>query len=75
MKLKFILSYLMLVASCAPLLAEECRYQQEYINADLACNGDGDCMFRRFQASTSYRGTFSDYMDCWAWSVERMFGL
>ena len=75
MKLKVLLGYVILMASCTPLFAEQWRYQQEYINADLACNGDGDCMFRRFQASTAYRGTFSDYMDCWAWSVERMFGL
>lgn len=75
MKLKFLLGSLILIGSFAPLLAEECKYQREYINADVACNGDGDCMFRRFQASTAYRGTFSDYMDCWAWSVERMFGL
>jgi len=75
MKLKFFLGYLILITYFAPLLAEGCKYQKEYANADLACNGDGDCMFRRFQISTSYLGTFSDYMDCWAWSVERMYGL
>ncbi len=74
MKLKSLFVFTLILSCNSSLLAEECKYKKEYINADLNCNGNGDCMLARFQALTSYEGGYDDYMDCWAWSVNKRMG-
>ena len=74
MKLKTFFAVLILFSFQSSLLAEECKYKKEYINADLNCNGKGDCMLARFQALTAYEGDYGDYMDCWAWSTNKRMG-
>tara|TARA_Y100001968_G_C19428090_1_gene755492 strand:- start:1521 stop:2573 length:1053 start_codon:yes stop_codon:yes gene_type:complete len=57
------------VASAAE---SECKYKKEFIDADLRCKGDGDCMFPRFEGLTSYEGDFNDYMDCVDWKTRKI---
>ena len=74
MKFKNFFAVVILFSCQSSLLAAECKYKREYINADIDCNGKGDCMLKRFQAYTAYEGDYGDYMDCWAWSAKKMMG-
>ena len=54
------------------LFASNCKYQDEFIEADLKCKGNGDCMFSRFQGNTSYEGDLNDYLNCLQWKIEKI---